>query len=751
MAHDLHADPLPNILAESGLLPANLIQSLFTGRDRTIATLNDILSREFHRIDEQYWLEKMAEFVQNRLYNITEILRVAKPSDKQSVDPNKRKEPPQIIYIPVPGLQNADRIPHPQEDIYPGLEITRKGEEFHSRELAWKLPLTNTRYALIILNYDPWQVIERTYYSDQQHLVRAYWSKAASRHGWEITPRTPLIYFYTTLHQWLRALTDPPQQWTRMFVRKWAADTARENGIDLYAYTSLTAFGWSNISQQTIEKRGVQETYADRAYRARRALEQEFNRNVSLIVPLYRNDPGIEAPYKKELNPLEASARLTQEEAIALTYWENVIRTSVERGISDIHITPTVGEKGDETQVTVRTRLHGVLAHYTKIPEKIAKYFYSYVFRGTGKELGNTAALDDLRRSYVHPRTHKQVDLRISITAGILRYPQVAIRILDQERLPRSITQLKLNTRQTELFGEALNLVGGMLLVVGETGSGKTSTLYCALNSIRNHDPYRAITSIEDPVEYRLPFISHQVPIDPIRNITYPGAIRQTMRNDPDTVMVGEIRDLETANTALSLALSGHQTLSTLHANNCVDAISRLQNMGVDTDILSRVLRFVIAQRLVGIPCQHCCIYSQTHPAALKLNEQQKHRAIPLTEFKTTYLPFIANDIVNTHLDRWLELHPQIDRQGAWVAKGDGCPECSNIGYQGRRAVMEMLYLKDSDQSLIRQMQIEELQKRQTQRHLFDVSINTWELAWSGQTAVQDAEALTNKLEGHDK
>ena len=408
MSHDLHADPLPNILAEGGLLPANLIQSLFIGRDRTISTMNDILSREHQRIDEQYWLEKMAEFVQNQLYNITEILK---------------KEALQIVYLPVPGLQNADRIPHPQEDIYPGLEITRKGEEFHSRELAWKVPLSPTRYGLVILNYDPWQVIQRNYYSDQQRAVRAYWSKAANRHGWEITPRTPLIYFYTTLHQWIRALTDPPQQWTRMFVRKWAAEIARENGIDLYAYTSLSAFGWSNISQQTVEKQGFKETYADRAYRAKRTLEQEFNRTVSLIVPLYRNDPGIEAPYKKEIDPLEASSRLTQEEAIALTYWENVIRTSVELGVSDIHITPTTGEKGDETQITVRTRLHGVLAHYTKIPEKIAKYFYSYIFRGTGKEPGNTAALDDLRRSYVHPRTHKQVDLRISITAGIMQIP----------------------------------------------------------------------------------------------------------------------------------------------------------------------------------------------------------------------------------------------------------------------------------------------------------------------------------------
>ena len=728
-------DHLPRILAESGLLPQNLIETLFTGRDRTHHTMSDILSREYLRIDEQFWLEKITEYIQNQLYTITEI---------------RKQEKLPIYYLPAPGTKNADRIPHPQEDIYPGIEIARKGEEFHSRELAWKLPLGGDRYSLLILNYDPRQTIERNYYPEQQKQVRQYWFEAAKRQGWEITARTITGYYYTTPHQWFRALQDPPLHWTRLWVRKWALDIARQNGIDLYAYTSLSTFGWSNISQATIERKGVKETYADRAYRAKKTLQQEFSREVILVPPLYKVDPGTEEPYKTRHDPLDASARLTEEEQIGLTYWENVIRTAVERGASDIHVTPIGGEKGAECQITVRLREQGVLAHYTKIPERIAKYFYQYIFRGTGKEPGNTAALDDLRRSYLHPQTHKEVDLRISITAGMYRYPQVVIRVLDQERLPRNIEQLRLNYRQTDLFHDALNLVDGLLLVVGETGSGKSSTLYCALNTIHNKNPYGAISSIEDPIEYRLPFISHQIPIDPTRNIRYENGIRQSMRNDINTIMVGEIRDLETAVTALSLALSGHQMLSTLHANNCVDAVSRLSNMGVDMDILARVLRFVIAQRLVCIPCPNCCIYCDTHPESATLEPTQAHRILTLSDFKKTYLPSIANEIVNSHLERWLHLYPQNERQGAWVAKGDGCPKCNNIGHTARRAVMEMLYLKEDDQHLVRERKLNEIEAKQQKRGFYRVPINTWELAWSGQTSVQAAEALTNKLEAHE-
>jgi type II secretory ATPase GspE/PulE/Tfp pilus assembly ATPase PilB-like protein len=735
MSQSFQTDHLPRILAETGLLPPNLIEALFTGRDRTHHTMNDILTREYLRIDEQFWLEKVTEYIQNQMYSITEI--------------HKQEKIP-LYYLPAPGLNNADRIPHPEEDIYPGIEITRKGEEFHSRELAWKLPLGSERYTLLILNYDPRQVIERNYYPEQQKQVRQYWFEAAKRQGWEITARTITAYYYTTPHQWLRALSDPPRNWTRLWVRKWARELARLQGIDLYAYTSLSAFGWSNITQGVIERQGVKETYADRAYRAKKKLEQEFGREVTLVVPLYKTDPGVEEPYKRELDPLEASARLTEDEQIGLTYWENIIRTAVERGASDIHITPVPGEKGAECQITVRLREQGVLAHYTKIPERIAKYFYQCVHRGTGKEAGNTAALDDLRRSYIHPQSHKEVDLRISITSGMYRYPQIVLRILDQERLPRDVKQLRLNHRQTELFLDALNLVDGLVLVVGETGSGKSATVYCALNTIHDKNPNRAITSIEDPIEYRLPFISHQVAVDKTRDIAFPNAIRQTVRNDPDTIMVGEMRDLETVNAALSLSLSGHQMLTTLHANNCVDAISRLSNMRCDMDILARVLRFVIAQRLIGIPCQHCCIYCETHPESSRIRASEPHRILTLPDFKKIYLPSIANDIINTHLDRWQQLYPEIDRQGAWVAKGDGCPKCHNIGYSGRRVVMEMLYLKERDQNLVRERKLKEIEKIQQKRGLFRVPINTWELAWSGQTSVQAADALTNKLEAQD-
>jgi general secretion pathway protein E len=246
----------------------------------------------------------------------------------------------------------------------------------------------------------------------------------------------------------------------------------------------------------------------------------------------------------------------------------------------------------------------------------------------------------------------------------------------------------------------------GMLLVTGPTGSGKTTTLYGALSEI--HDGRSKIITIEDPVEYQLPGIL-QIPVNEKKGLTFARGLRSILRHDPDKIMVGEIRDMETAEIAVQSALTGHLVLTTVHANNVFDVLGRFTHLGIDPYSFVSALNGIWAQRLVRVNCPHCaaaCEPNVEELAALRLSAQD------VAEFR--------------------------------FMKGAGCGDCRGTGYKGRRAIAEILLLTDEIRELIVEKspirRIKEVARQQGTRSLREAALR---LAQRGETTLAEVNRVT--------
>jgi len=238
---------------------------------------------------------------------------------------------------------------------------------------------------------------------------------------------------------------------------------------------------------------------------------------------------------------------------------------------------------------------------------------------------------------------------------------KIVIRILDKSALSGSIQMLGLDERTFGIFKKAIDAPHGMILVTGPTGSGKTTTLYSVLHELNN--PVYNIVTVEDPVEYQLVGVN-QVPVKPEVGLTFASALRSILRQDPDIVMIGEIRDQETADIAVKAALTGHQVLSTLHTNDAAGAISRLDDMGIEPFLISSSVLLTCAQRLVRRICANC-----------------KEEFVPEPE---------------VFRDLGIE-----EMTGETFQHGVGCDRCKGRGYSGRAAVLEVLPVSEAIRKLI--------------------------------------------------
>ncbi|MBE2293432.1 MAG: Flp pilus assembly complex ATPase component TadA, partial [Phycisphaerales bacterium] len=235
----------------------------------------------------------------------------------------------------------------------------------------------------------------------------------------------------------------------------------------------------------------------------------------------------------------------------------------------------------------------------------------------------------------------------------------VVMRILDKASVVLDFKLLGFSPRTLKRFLEVLNLPHGIILVTGPTGSGKTTTLYTALQTINT--PERKILTVEDPVEYQLEGIN-QIQVKPQIDLTFANALRAIVRQDPDVIMIGEMRDLETAGIAVQSALTGHLVLSTLHTNDAAGSVTRLLDMRVDDYLLTSTINGILAQRLVRLLCTRC---REPYPA----------------------LPELVED---------LHLHRYSDNSGTIILhKPVGCEHCGGTGYRGRAAIMEFLVMND--------------------------------------------------------
>jgi type II secretory ATPase GspE/PulE/Tfp pilus assembly ATPase PilB-like protein len=257
---------------------------------------------------------------------------------------------------------------------------------------------------------------------------------------------------------------------------------------------------------------------------------------------------------------------------------------------------------------------------------------------------------------------NREYDLRIA-TVGAAFGARVALRLLSNRQVLVGLERLGLFPKQEETLQSLLGRQHGMILVTGPTGSGKTTTLYASLSHI--NDRVRNIMTIEDPIEYRLPGIT-QIPVREKSGITFGVGLRAILRQDPDVVMVGEIRDPETASIAVHAALTGHLVLTTLHTNNAAGALVRLLDMGVESYLLTSSVLAVVGQRLIRVLCTAC-------------KGQYQARDIDLR-------------ILGLPIDTPLKL-----------SAGSGCPECANLCYKGRTGAFEVMVMTDTVRELVLQ------------------------------------------------
>src|SRR6266849_3710506 len=331
---------------------------------------------------------------------------------------------------------------------------------------------------------------------------------------------------------------------------------------------------------------------------------------------------------------------------------ETIIFTALERRASDIHI------EARDSEVAVKYRIDGVLQHAM---QPIAKEWHSTV-------LSRIKVLSDLdiaeRRV---PHKGRFIDLRVSIMPAT-HGEDAVLRVLDKETLSEKFQSLNLDVvgfspEETRRFRRYIREPYGMVLVTGPTGSGKTTTLYAAVNEIKSDED--KIVTIEDPVEYMLRGIT-QIPVNEKKGLTFARGLRSILRHDPDKIMVGEIRDQETAQIAIQSALTGHLVFTTVHANNVTDVIGRFINMGVEPYNFVSALNCIMAQRLVRVICPNCKKPKRYSPGELK---------------EAGLDPVVWGDVT--------------------FAEGAGCLECSGTGYHGRTAICELLDLTDRIREMI--------------------------------------------------
>src|SRR5213596_100382 len=339
---------------------------------------------------------------------------------------------------------------------------------------------------------------------------------------------------------------------------------------------------------------------------------------------------------------------------------DTIIFTALERRASDIHI------ETRDTEVGVKYRIDGSL---NEAMAPIAKEHHSTII----SRIKVMSELDISERRVPQDGRFKtrykgrSIDFRVSIMPSI-HGEDAVIRILDKESISEKFRNLSLEVvgfsdADIRKFRRYIAEPYGMVLVTGPTGSGKTTTLYAALMEIKNEED--KIITIEDPVEYQIRGIT-QIPVNEKKGLTFARGLRSILRHDPDKIMVGEIRDVETAQIAIQSALTGHLVFTTVHANNVVDVLGRFLNMGVDPYNFVSALNCILAQRLVRMICVHC-------KKPVQYPEQ-----------------FLVESGLNPEQYRDFTFH-----------EGEGCIECNGTGYRGRTAIQEVLDLSDHIRNMI--------------------------------------------------
>ena len=370
---------------------------------------------------------------------------------------------------------------------------------------------------------------------------------------------------------------------------------------------------------------------------------------------------------------------------------EQIISAAVRKSSSDIHFEP------DEKSLRIRMRTDGVLRPFLLVPKDLQDAFTARLKVMANLDVSETRLPQDGRFAFTVGRR----DLNIRMSSMPTNYGEsVVLRILDSGSMLFDLPALGLRESDQDTLADAVTRPHGVMLVTGPTGSGKTTTLYTALNSVNRLE--RSVFTLEDPIEYRLPHI-RQTQINEKIGLTFSAGLRTLLRQDPDVILVGETRDMETAQLMVRAALTGHLVFSSLHTNDAFSAIPRLIDLGVEPFLLPATLRVVIAQRLVRKLCPVCresVENPREHLAAFDLK-------LPTDEAVTLFKP-------------------------------KGCPECQDQGYRGRIAIFELLNLDDDFHPLLHKGNAEDIKALAEEKGMSQLFDDGLRRAYAGQTSVEE-------------
>jgi type IV pilus assembly protein PilB len=365
-------------------------------------------------------------------------------------------------------------------------------------------------------------------------------------------------------------------------------------------------------------------------------------------------DELIEESINLASGPSKVKDEALVEEAPIVKLVNQFIIKGIKENATDIHMEP------EEKILRIRYRIDGVMVMGPSVPKAIQS---PIIARGkiiSGANIAETRTPQDGRIKFILGR--RNIDIRVSFFPTI-NGENVVMRLLDKSKLVLGMDKLGFSSRNSKLFKAAIERPYGMILVTGPTGSGKTTTLYSALAYLNSLE--KNIITLEDPVEYEFPII-RQSQINPKINFTFAEGLRSILRQDPDIILVGEMRDKETIDMSIRSALTGHLVLSTLHTNNSISTITRLTDMGAEPFLISSTLILVVAQRLVRRLCEFCR-EPLSGEQALK-----RYHDLPLSPGDSFFQP-------------------------------KGCAKCNNSGYRGRMASFEVLHVSDTIRDMIEQ------------------------------------------------
>ncbi len=403
----------------------------------------------------------------------------------------------------------------------------------------------------------------------------------------------------------------------------------------------------------------------------------------------------------EEYNDENLDLSTAAHDASIIKFVNQVMAEALESRATDVHVEPF------ENQLRVRYRIDGVLQE-ANIPPQVRKYHAAIVSRIkilSHLDIAEKRLPQDGRiRLKIAGR---EIDLRVSVIP-MIHGEAVVLRILDRGDALLGLEHLGMGSREVKVWQQVLDLPHGIILVTGPTGSGKTTSLYAALSKINNSD--LKIITIEDPVEYQLRGIN-QIQVNTKSGLTFASGLRSILRHDPDVVLIGEIRDRETAEIAVQASLTGHLVFSTLHTNDAPGAATRLVEMGVEPYLVASSLEMVAAQRLVRLICPKC--------------KEEMPR------------------------DEVAKLQAEFGKEVPSVLyRGAGCRNCQNSGYRGRQGVFEMMPITDDIRALIlERASSREIRKVAIQQGMTSLRDDGWRLIREGRTTAEEVLRSTKDEE----